>query len=343
MKINFVNNDNSNLGAYRIYIKNLCKWCLPFVDNAQISELPKSGFDVYLFSKYTSPEQVIAARREFGDKTIGIVHPSDHNRAARKKIGAADFLVVGSIEERDYYLSYHQNVFRFPQLEDIETRLKRHENSGTIKIGYHGNLEHLEEMDRAAKPAIEEIAKTIPLELIVVTDQRGQQWVKGRPDVPTKMIEWTFDRMVSEMSEVDIGIVPCIAGGFLDRPVRDCNPLTKLIKKRLGRINDYRLSFKNTSNAGRAFVFHQLGIPVVADFWPSHFELLGNRNYGELVHSAQGWINALTRLAGDSSLRSRIAEAAQREFVSRYDPADWASDLIKNMAKASSKLHISEH
>ena len=50
-----------------------------------------------------------------------------------------------------------------------------------------------------------------------------------------------------------------------------------LIKKIYGRSNDYNLQFKATSNAGRAFVFHQLGIPVIADFWPCNFEILDNK------------------------------------------------------------------
>ena len=60
-----------------------------------------------------------------------------------------------------------------------------------------------------------------------------------------------------------------------------------MIKKISGNVNDYSLQFKVTSNAGRSHVFHQLGIPVVADFWPSNFEILTNPNCGRLAHSSE--------------------------------------------------------
>ena len=54
----------------------------------------------------------------------------------------------------------------------------------------------------------------------------------------------------------------------------------------LGLYNtDYILRMKNKSNAGRAFVFHQLGIPVVADITPSNFHIMGGDDCGYLVNS----------------------------------------------------------
>ena len=52
--------------------------------------------------------------------------------------------------------------------------------------------------------------------------------------------------------------------------IKKYNPIAILIKLFSGgknrRFNDYILRFKVTSNAGRAFIFHQMGIPAIGDF-----------------------------------------------------------------------------
>ena len=35
-----------------------------------------------------------------------------------------DFIIVGSIEEMDFYKNFKKNVIRFPQLEDIQLKKK---------------------------------------------------------------------------------------------------------------------------------------------------------------------------------------------------------------------------
>ena len=74
-------------------------------------------------------------------------------------INQTDFVIVGSIEEQDYYKRYKKNVFRFPQIENIRPLNKLHKNNKIINIGYHGNLEHLEEMSSSTKIALEKISK----------------------------------------------------------------------------------------------------------------------------------------------------------------------------------------
>ena len=59
--------------------------------------------------------------------------------------------------------------------------------------------------------------------------------------------------------------------------------------------NDYLIRFKNTSNAGRCFVFHQLNIPVVAELLPSHFHILGNPENGFLTSSEESWYQSLMK------------------------------------------------
>ena len=134
------------------------------------------------------------------------------------------------------------------------------------------------------------------------------------------------------MSKIDIGIVPCTNNYLFDKHYNDSKFFVNFFKKIYGRTNDYNIQFKVTSNSGRAFVFHQLGIPVIADFWPSNFEILDNKSNGFLAHSRNGWYNALEKLITSPKQRNDFAQNAQKRFLTNYNPIDWAK-LFLNFLK----------
>ena len=99
----------------------------------------------------------------------------------------------------------------------------------------------------------------------------------------------------------------------------------------LGKYNtDYLLRFKNKSNSGRSFVFHQLGIPVVADITPSNFHILGNPKNGSIASNEQSWYKSLSELR-DPVYRQSVADNAKEEFDRLYDPLEWASKLYREI------------
>ena len=108
---------------------------------------------------------------------IGIIHPSDSNIKLLNKLKKSDFFITGSIEEQDYYAQYNKNVFLLPQIENIEIINKSHTEK-KIKIAYHGNLEHLEEMEGACSNALERLSTVYDLDLIVIYDQGLGLWKK---------------------------------------------------------------------------------------------------------------------------------------------------------------------
>ena len=93
---------------------------------------------------------------------------------------------------------------------------------------------------------------------------------------------------------------------------------------------DYCFRFKNKSNAGRCFVFHQLGIPVIADLTPSNFHIMGDNKNGYLVMSKNGWLKAMHKLA-DPEHRNEIAKNAKSIFESLYNPKDWAKRMVNEL------------
>ena len=50
-------------------------------------------------SKYSSPEEIKKAK-QFNKALVGLIHPSDANNYEFSKLKLADFLIVGSIEEK---------------------------------------------------------------------------------------------------------------------------------------------------------------------------------------------------------------------------------------------------
>ena len=336
MKILFLKRGPERWGSNRIYVNNLSKWLKPYFNEVKISETIEADYDIYILSKYSKYNDIQYIKSYFPKSIVGIIHPNDLKKDGLMKLKDADFCIVGSIEEMDHFLEYNENIFRFPQIEVIKKIRKKHAQSKIFRMGYHGNKNHLNELGDPLKNALEKLSNEINIELTVIYDLKYGQWKQNRPKIKIKVVDWTFDAMVDEMSKVDVGIVPCTNVNFLDRHYRISNFHTRKFKKMVsksGKDHDYMIQFKPYSNAGRSAVFHQLGIPVIADFWPSHFEILSNKMNGRLAHSEAGWYYALKELAESSTLRQSIADSAFLEFTSKYDPTIWAEQLAQYLRK----------
>ncbi len=82
--------------------------------------------------------------------------------------------------------------------------------------------------------------------------------------------------------------------------------------------SDYLLRYKCTSNFGRCFVFAQLGIPVVADMFPSAAQVIRQGHNGFLACGAASWHRALSLLAESPELRQRMADNMLQTYRERF-------------------------
>ncbi len=336
MNIFFLQRGDEKLGSNRIYINNLSYWLSKCKIKIKKSKIINSGYSHYILSKYSTINDLKKIREINKQKVIcGLVHPSNLSRSNLNLIDKVDFLITGSIEEKDYYSFLNKPIIRFPQLEKIDFKIKKHINRKKIVIGYHGNLEHLEEMDELKK-ALEKLNLKYNILLTVIYDKKLGKWVRGRPNIPIKEVDWSLSNLTKEISKFDIGIVPCTNNFFLDK-YKSYNLFSFLVKFLTGgknrRINDYIIRFKVTSNAGRSFIFHQLGVPVIGDFWPSNFEILGNPKFGLMAHSETGWYKCLEELISSPKKRKFLSKNAQLEFKRRYDPIYWSKNFITELKK----------
>lgn len=317
-------------GSTRIFIYNLYRWMQSLGYDVTLNSEDFSAYKAVIFGKSVPLSTIKLARRKNPEACFGLVGPSDLYYSTRQKIALVDFLVTGSVEEQDYYLQYSDHPFVFPHIETIFTKHKHHVDSRKVIIGYHGNKDHLEQLG-GARDALERLSQKRPVHLIAIYNIAGEGlWKRNRPNIPIEDVQWDIDTVERELLRADIGILPGLT------PISSWQKalLYYLLRATSGSTrykNDYFLEFKNTTNAGRAFVFYQLGIPVIADFLPSAFRILGDESNGFLAHSAAGWSRALTLLSDSASLRTQIAQNAYNAFTDMYDPITHAKDFHKNI------------
>lgn len=263
---------------------------------------------------------------------IGLVKPEETTPAHTRETSRADFIIAGSLEERDYYLRYNPNIFILYHIEKERGVYKRHEERRDVTLGYHGNLAHLEQFHGSVRPALEALAEKYPIRLKVVYDIRELgAWTVGRPLITIFEVQWDLNTLAMELSETDIGLVPSVT------PITESEK-REVFRRVLGERgpfqkapNDYLIRFKNNSNAGRVFLFMQLGIPVVTGMTPECCQVVFHGRTGFLAHSAEGWYDAIERLILSSRLRQEIADngrALLREWYDRKRNVEHLAEYI---------------
>jgi glycosyltransferase involved in cell wall biosynthesis len=328
MKILLYDKSDISTGSTRIHIHNIYHWLLNLGYDVCLNNIEKiEQYDAVIFGKNTALDEVKRIRRN-SKILIGFVNPSDYDLKKKEIFKYSDFFIVGSIIERDYYLKYSDDIFVFPQIERLYSRLKVHTDHETVIIGYHGNMEHLKNFNPYLSKALEKLSKEIRIKLLVCYDKKTLgKWKYGRPRIDIEEVQWDINTIEDNLIRCDIGVCPGLVNisGILKNIFFFINNL--LDHNRDLYKNDYLIRFKNTANSGRSFVFHQLGIPVVGDISPSNFHILATSNCGFLAYNIESWYLSLKELCNSSEHRKKIAENALKEFTRLYDPNKYAIEL----------------
>jgi hypothetical protein len=263
-------------------------------------------YDVALFMSYTKDLiDARAAKTEHPSLVVGIIDP--RGSAVEPFLPFVDFIVVDSLEMKDFFSRYRLPIFTYYEYPDIPAIQKQHSEKDSIIIGYHGNKLHLTAMYPNLTKALELIGREYNIEFWAVynLEQLGK-WEMGVPEgVTVRHIQWHPNVYEEELSKVDIGITP----GLL--PVRNQQETKRKCAFSdnyfLETEDDYLIRFKVPSNPGRIIIFGKLGIPVVADFYPSALQWIRDTENGLLAYSCGGWYMALERLIRDHQLRGVLS------------------------------------
>lgn len=276
-------------------------------------------------------------RKRYPNTCLGHLEP----RAAQgNALDRYDFVVVNSIESADYFATPEQSVFiypTFPIMTPSDAITNDDGAQGTLRIGYHGNKIHLEAMYPRITEAINRLAKHVKLEFWAMYNMRelGRWNEGGLKGIKVNHIQYEPENYSKYISKVDIGIVPQLI------PVRKSRLMRWLIGSPFSCFNErhdnFLMRFKETTNNGRAYVFAQYEIPVVADMTPSSCALFGENERGYLAYSSNQWFNALAALARDIDLRRRMGFALKKRYEDLARPeevnnrfAQFLTAIIKN-------------
>lgn len=327
-KILFVSTTkNISTGSYRIWVNDLNQYFQECgIPSTIFYGVPTSisDHDIIICGK-PDADIAVAVKKAFPEKKVGVI-----NLSSDRKSLPIDFVIVGSMEEMDS-LSHYDNVFLYPLIERMYQDpgdYKEHKESPVLRIGFHGHYPHLSKFSPYLDGALEDMEKKHDIELLIVTTNTSYRWRVGKPNIKNIIIkEWDINTVKEDLLSCDIGVVPNMTNLNLAE-------LELGTSVDMGLYNtDHVVRMKNKSNAGRCFVFHQLGVPVVADLTPSNFHIMGDPKCGSLVLNRASWLKALTKLV-NPEIRQAIADNAKREFDRLYNPHEWAQRLYENLLDA---------
>jgi glycosyltransferase involved in cell wall biosynthesis len=262
-----------------------------------------ANYDIALFMTYDHA-LMQTVKKDFPHLKIGLIDP--RSEAVLPSLPYCDFLVVDSIEMEDYWRLAKKPIARYVEYPKIPidlplqaqiSALRDSRDKETIYIGYHGNAYHIIEGENSVLPAISKLADKHKIELLLMHNNPSDKahYDKVMPkNVKSKRVNWSMENYIRFLALSDIGIVPNNLGATPKISATTGDPRT-----------DYCLSFKMSSNPGRFAVFGLLGLPVVADFYPSSLQYLQN-DCGLVAHSESGWYHCLETLIESPSLRQKM-------------------------------------
>lgn len=277
-----------------------------------------ADYDVVLFMGYDP--HVAEARAAKPSLKIGVIDLRFMDMSSAR---GADFAIANGVEISDWLSNYFENIFIYPIYPQICLPLKKHIQHKPLIVGYHGNKIHLAATKPHVLAALETLSVDYPVELWAVYDIHSLGLMPENFCDPQKVkvryFQWKEDVYERVLAQVDIGIVPNLI------PLQDealakeyARPFSSIIPSHPQA--DYLLRFKKTTNAGRIYVFSQLGIPVVAGMTPSAAQVIRHEVSGYIALGAAGWYYGLKRLVESAELRTQMGTCLYEDFQRDITP-----------------------
>lgn len=330
MKILFLDNRELFVGSKRVFIYNMYKTLHELNYRVELNKSIDESYNCIILGKNLLSKSNEIRQSLKHKCLLGVVNPPNDDILLQYR-DSLDFCIAGSIEERDSLLKYINNCIYYPLIEIQFTKIKHHCEKDELVIGYHGNKAHLKSFMPNINWALEEFSKINKIKLKIITgDHNGttSKWLTGKPRIKIEERHWFLWSVEDELLDCDIGIVPNASS---ISEIHRKYILNYLDSKNVhGYNSDYILRFKNKSNFGRALVFMQLGIPVIADFTPCHFDVIKMNETGYLALSKEGWLDALNKLK-DVKNRERISKNALEKFNLEYNIKIHATRVVREI------------
>ena len=321
MKISFLSQEtNINIGSYRIYIDQFANQIkstgIEVHKSTQIDQVATSS-DCIIIGKNNLNLLQDVLKSKKPNQLIGIVHPP----LDTKITGDFDFIIVGSTLEKVYAKQFYDNIFVYDLIEDRYNNidLKVHKNKSELIVGTHGNHVHLYKYIDILK-TINQWEYSNTLKFINITDSvsKSEKILKNlKLNFEIEHIKWNLDSFTDDLKKIDIAIVATLFQKKI-----------KFKNFRKGKYkSDYSFRFKSNTNQGRAFVFYQLGIPVIEDLSPESFSLNFKEDSSLFYHSDKSLIKNLNKLK-NADFRDKLSKNANKKFQETFLTKNIAEDFI---------------
>ncbi len=231
-------------------------------------------------------------------------------RSRKKNWEKSNLVIADSHYLNQYFESQKINSVYIRLIEKYDCVKTSLSESGNVVFGYHGNYKHFNESLPYILPALVELSQHFNVTLKVMTNLNG---VKGFTDPRVNIVykEYSYPGIYTFLSDIDIGLVPN------NIPVRG-----KIIKKffesfgcvfwKTDRKHDLILRYKQSANAGRAYVFAQLGKPFISCPVPDVCIDFGNILEQYLPIDTITWHKAIIGMAHDKGERDIISNRLLR-------------------------------
>lgn len=297
-----------------LFRKNISELPVDFIQAHQLEKVYEINPSVLIV--FGPGADLSLIREKNPNLLVGFLDP----RAAQKHTQDCDFIVVNSLESYDYFSTYNKPMFIYQAYPLVNEGGRDGHKEKSIVIGYHGNKIHLQAMEKFIVDAMNDLSDHVDYEFWAMYNIAELGWWKGASKLNAKVrhIQFSYENYAAFISNIDIGIVP----QFI--PVKDSKLLRWLIGSlRSGyneRYDNYFHRFKETTNNGRAYVFAQYGIPIVADMTPSSCALIGENERGFVASSKSGWFYALMMLCKDEELRLGMGKKLHQKYLQTWEP-----------------------
>ena len=253
-----------------------------------------------------------------GDYFVPGTRPTESQRRdALRMTTLADWVVADSSNLERVIRPINPRVTWIPDNVDMSVYQgqRAHAARDTVRLIWSGigkKAAHLLE-------AVEAFKAIGGAELVLVVDSAPDCLPQLQQVIPCRVIRFSDRRYAKELLDADIII----------SPKRLANPYE------LGH-TEYKITL------GMA-----VGLPAVASPQPSYIEAIGDNGGGIIAATTGEWVDALTRLIGDASLRAELGARARQTVTARYETSVVArqylsllQELIGVADKGTRAVHV---
>jgi glycosyltransferase involved in cell wall biosynthesis len=197
---------------------------------------------------------------------------------------AAHLVIVGNQYLANYAKKWNTNVYIIPTTIDLNHHNLEHQQSKKVTIGWTGSFSTLQYIEDFI-PILSQIKQEYPdIHFKIIADSDNYY-----PEIDTTVTRWQKKTEITDLNTIDIGIMPL--------------PDTKWTRGKCG--------FKGLQ-------YMSLGIPCVMSPVGVNTDIIQNGINGFLANNEEEWLNILSNLIKNQTLRKKIGNTGRKTINDFY-------------------------